>query len=123
MLMLIAAVYLPDIGRGFVKDDFSWIRAARAVIEKPSDLVIPQQAGFYRPLVTASFALDHLVHGWQPRGYGWTNLALYAACAVAIACLGMTLGLSRWAAVVAAFMWAINPHGINMALVWLSGRT
>src|ERR1700736_3676862 len=119
----VLAVYCPDIGRGFVKDDFSWIRAARAGIEKPSDLVIPQQAGFYRPLVTASFALDHLVHRWQPRGYGWTTLALYAACAIAIACLGTTLGLSRWAAVVAAFMWAINPHGINMALVWLSGRT
>jgi len=119
----VLAVYCPDIGRGFVKDDFTWIRAARVGIEKPSDLVIPRQSGFYRPLVTTSFALDHLVHRWQPRGYGWTNLALYAACAVAIACLGMTLGLSTWAAIVAAFIWAINPHGINMALVWLSGRT
>jgi hypothetical protein len=121
--VFVLAVYCPDIGRGFVKDDFSWIRAARAGIEKPSDLVIPQQPGFYRPLVTASFALDHLVHGWLPRGYGWTNLALYAACAVAIAFLAMTLGLSKWEAIVAAFIWAINPHGINMALVWLSGRT
>jgi hypothetical protein len=119
----VLAVYCPDIGRGFVKDDFTWIRAARAGIERPSDLIIPQQSGFYRPLVTASFALDHLVHRWQPRGYGWTNLALYAACAAAIACLGMTMGLSTWEATVAAFMWAINPHGINMALVWLSGRT
>jgi hypothetical protein len=119
----VLAVYCPDIGRGFVKDDFTWIRAARLAMEAPSELVIPQQPGFYRPVVTASFALDHLVHRWQPRGYGWTNLALYAACAIAIACLGMSLGLSKWAAIIAAFMWAINPHGINMALVWLSGRT
>src|SRR5262249_54456455 len=24
---------------------------------------------------------------------------------------------------IASFVWAINPHGINMAVVWLSGRT
>jgi hypothetical protein len=25
--------------------------------------------------------------------------------------------------VLGAFLWAVNPHGINMALLWLSGRT
>jgi hypothetical protein len=50
MLMVIAAVYLPDIGRGFVKDDFGWIRDARAGLSDPMDAL--RQPGFFRPLVT-----------------------------------------------------------------------
>ena len=117
------AVYCPDIGRGFVKDDFTWIRAAKGAIARPSTFLIPSEPGFYRPLVTASFALDYASHRWQPRGYGWTNLALYALCAAAVGVLAVAVGLPEYAAVTAAFLWAVNPHGINMAVLWLSGRT
>ena len=54
MLMVIAAVYLPDVGRGFVKDDFGWIRDARARLSDPLH-ALPHQPGFFRPLVTWSF--------------------------------------------------------------------
>src|SRR5262249_32612928 len=29
----------------------------------------------------------------------------------------------RRACLLAAFIWAVNPHGLNMALLWISGRT
>lgn len=119
----VAAVYCPDIGRGFVKDDFTWIRSARADADRPSALVLPGEPGFYRPLVTASFLADYDLHGWTPRGYGWTNLALYGLCALGVGLLAVALGLPTESAVAAAFLWAVNPHGINMAVVWLSGRT
>ena len=45
------------------------------------------------------------------------------ACACALAALALDLGLSRRAALLAAVLWMINPHGINMAILWLSGRT
>ena len=122
-VLFIAAVYFPDLGRGFVKDDFTWIRAAKAAMAAPSTLALPQDVGFYRPAVTLTFIGDYALHGWHPRGYGWTNLALCALCAAALAGLALSLGLSRWAAGVAAFLWTVNPHGINMAVVWLSGRT
>src|SRR5262249_49948255 len=66
---------------------------------------------------------DTTLYGLAPRGYGFTNLALYVACVTAIVLLGRVLGLSPVAASLAALIWAVNPHGINMALVWISGRT
>jgi hypothetical protein len=122
MLMVIAAVYLPDIGRGFVKDDFGWIRDARAGLSDPLHALL-NEPGFFRPLVTSSFALDYLLYGVNARPYGFTNLALYLTCIAAIWALLREAGPSRTAASVGAFAWALNPHGINMAVVWLSGRT
>ena len=119
----VVAVYCPDLGRGFVKDDFTWIRTARSAITQPSTLILQQDVGFYRPIVTLTFVADYALHGWSSRGYGWTNLALYILCIASIVGLGLSIGLSRWAAAVSGFLWAVNPHGINMALLWLSGRT
>lgn len=118
-----AAVYLPDVGRGFVKDDFGWIEAGRAAIDAPANALLPQTPGFYRPAVTLTFAADYLLHDGRPRGYGFTNLALYLLCIGAIVALGRALRLTAAAAALAAFVWSVNPHGINMALVWISGRT
>src|SRR5207249_197058 len=58
-----------------------------------------------------------------PRGYDATNVLLYFACVAAVWTLCRRLRLTTFAAAVAAFAWSINPHGINMALVWISGRT
>jgi hypothetical protein len=33
------------------------------------------------------------------------------------------LGTGTASAAIGAFAWANNPHGINMSLLWLSGRT
>src|SRR5437764_11933015 len=83
-LLFVAAVYLPDVGRGFVKDDFGWIEAGRAALDAPADALVRTRVGFYRPTVDFSFALDYLAHDIRPRGYGFTNLALYLACIAAL---------------------------------------
>ena len=122
-LLFAAAVYVPDVGRGFVKDDFGWVAAGRAAATSPADALLPDAPGFYRPAVTFTFAIDYLLHDVRPRGYGFTNLALYLLCIGAISCLSRAVGLSSAAATLAAILWAVNPHGINMAVVWISGRT
>jgi hypothetical protein len=122
-LLVTAAVYLPDIGRGFVKDDFRWIRDARAAIAEPSASIFPAMPDFYRPLVTWTFAADYRVHGLTARGYGFTNLGLFLACAIVVWMVLLEAGLTFAGASVGAFAWAMNPHGIAMAIVWLSGRT
>ena len=122
-IVFVVAVYGPDVGRGFIKDDFTWIRTAQSAIARPVTLIRQPEAGFYRPVVTLAFALDYSVSGWGARGYGWTNLSLYVLCAAAVAMLALALGLPPRAALLAAFLWAANPHGINMAILWLSGRT
>jgi hypothetical protein len=115
-------VYIPDIGRGFVKDDFHWIEAGRRVAAHPAALFSAPQ-DFYRPLIAITFAVDARIHGLDPRWYGYENFLLYVACAVALWQLARTAGLAAPAAALAAFVWAINPHGINMAVIWISGRT
>jgi hypothetical protein len=118
-----AVVYLPDVGRGFLKDDFGWIEQGEAAIAHPIRALVPQTPGFYRPLVAFSFAADFLAHRTEPRGYGFSNFVMYLGCIAGIWILCRSLRLSTIAATTAAFTWAVNPHGINMALMWISGRT
>lgn len=122
-ILFVAAVYLPDIGRGFVKDDFGWVEQGRAALARPIDGLFSAPPGFYRPLVTFSFSLDYALHGDRPRMYGFTNLALYLACVVSVCVLLRALSFTFSVAASGALAWAANPHGINMAVVWISGRT
>lgn len=122
-MLFVAAVYFPDVGRGFVKDDFVWVQAGRTALSSFASIARPTEPGFYRPVVGASFAADYALHGLEPRGYGITNLVLYVVCAIAVALLIREVGLSLAGAALGAFAWSINPHGINMAVLWISGRT
>jgi hypothetical protein len=122
-LAALLLTYLPDVGHGFVKDDFAWIRASR--VSAPADLaaLFGRDNGFYRPLVSLSFALDHAAFALRPRAYGLTNLALLLADAALLLALGRALRMPATTALFTAAVWALNPHGIPMAVLWISGRT
>lgn len=115
--------YGPSVPGGFIKDDFGWIYHGR--LHGWSSLVtaFTTNDGFYRPLVRLSFGVTEAIFGSNPIPYALTNLALGLACAGSIFALGRALGLAAWAALLASAVWAFNFHGINMAVVWLSGRT
>ncbi len=119
----VCAAYAPHVGRGFKQDDFGWVAGSRA--RQASDWValFGRNTGFYRPAVAVTFALDEQAFRMNALGYGLTNLALLVACLLAIASLGRSLGLTRGAALAAGACWALNTQGINMAVVWISGRT
>ena len=123
LAIIVAAVYGPDVGRGFSKDDFRWIVASR--VRSAGDLkrLFVDTTGFYRPMVSLSFAANERLGGANPMGYGLTNLALALATAVAIAFLARGLQLPMGACLFAAGVWLMNFHGINMAVLWISGRT
>ncbi|HEX4348297.1 MAG TPA: hypothetical protein VHZ73_12045 [Vicinamibacterales bacterium] len=122
--LFLAAAYARDLGRGFVKDDAPWIQTAMAAIEHPSSAFMVDSSGFFfRPLVTASFAADYTVYGTSARGYGVTNFLLCVCCAGAILWMLLDVGITPAGASAAVLAWAINPHGIGMALLWISGRT
>jgi hypothetical protein len=123
-LTFVCTVYLPDLGRGFVKDDFGWVATGARVMHEPWKAFSLDASGtFYRPLVTLSFAADYALHGLVSRGYGFTNFVLYLGCALAIDLLLLELNVLPLAAAVGTAAWMINPHGIGMAVLWLSGRT
>lgn len=117
-LALILSAYGCDAGHGFVKDDFGWIVSSRDLSN-----LLKAPTGFFRPVVSLSFALDYALFGIRPIGYGLTNLALLLACMVMIAGLLRAMGIRREVAVAGAMVWALNFQGINMAVLWISGRT
>lgn len=90
-----------------------------------SDLarVFATNVGFYRPLVTTSFAIDRAIWDLDPLGYAITNLVLLLADAAILFLLARRLMLPSPAALFAVAAWMFNFHGINMALLWISGRT
>lgn len=122
-LVALLAAYAPDLGRGFVKDDFAWIAGSRIDTSAGLAELFQRDNGFYRPLVSLSFALDERRHGLHPFGYAATNLMLVLLAAVAVTRLARALGLTRGPALAAACLWAFNPHGIGGAVMWISGRT
>src|SRR6266851_7474411 len=79
--------------------------------------------GFFRPIVSLSFAVDQAIFHLAPLAYGLTNLALLFACVGMLYLLFRVLGLRAGVAVGAALVWALNYQGINMAVLWISGRT
>lgn len=123
LLAILIAIYGPGIGKGFVKDDVVWVGANHVTSWSDLHALLFRTDGFYRPAVAATFALDRAVYGLEPFGYGVTNLALLLLGACALAYLAVSLGLRPTMAVVAAGVWALNFHAVNMAVLWLSGRT
>ena len=116
-------VYLPAAGHGFISDDFGWLLHNR--ISTPSDLwrIVRSDNGFYRPVVALSFAANYLTSGLNARAYGLTNVALATLCGVSVYLLCRALNLPRGAATFASALWLLNLHGVNMSILWISGRT
>jgi hypothetical protein len=116
-------IYAASVGHGFVADDFGWILDSRlsGVSQVPS--LFLRSSGFYRPIVGLTFAADYAVFGNHPLGYGLTNLALALACGGLLYLVARALALPRGAAILAVALWLLNPHGINTAILWMSGRT
>ena len=106
-----------------MSDDFRWVRESQFSDVHGILRLFQQQNGFYRPLVAFSFGLNYLFAGARPYAYGATNLGLALLCAILIAVLCRRLRLSRGAAWFAAAVWLLNFHGMNMAVLWISGRT
>ena len=116
-------IYVPDIGHGLVRDDFGWIRHSRLGDGRSVADLLQANVGFYRPLVMVSFAIDYAIWGVRPVGYALTNLVLAVGNAALIFVLARRLTLPPAAALVSAAVWLLNFHGINVSLLWLSGRT
>jgi hypothetical protein len=117
------AVYLANAGHGFLLDDFDWILNSR--VRTLADLagLFGAPSGFYRPVVSVTFAANEWLFGLHPFGYALTNIGLVLACAAAVAWLARGFGLSRGAAALAGALWLLNLHFVRTSVLWISGRT
>ena len=123
LFVAVSAIYLPDVGHGFIRDDVGWV--GRNELRSWSDLreVGSARAGLFRPAVSLSFALERRACGVSPLCYGLTNFLLLIACTGAVVMLARSFGLTAGAALVAGAIWVLNWHGISSAVLWISGRT
>jgi hypothetical protein len=123
LTLWLGVLYLPYVGRGFLKDDFRWIAEGR--IESVDDLfrIVTGNLGFYRPVVTLTFGFDYALYGLHAYGYALTNFGLLVACVWCVRRFALSAGADEGAAAAAAALWALNFHGIGGALLWISGRT
>ena len=115
--------YGPTIAGGFIKDDFAWVYHGHLNGWSSISPAFASPGGFYRPLVQLTFSATEALFGTNPIPYALTNLFLGLGCAASIFALARALGLAAWAALAATAVWAFNFHGINMAILWFSGRT
>ncbi len=135
VVVALAAVvpYLGALGNGFAWDDLSlivrdealasakgvWQRLGQDFFAASRD---PASAGYWRPLVTLSFALDRAIWGLSPRGFHLTNLFLHAICAVLVVVLLRAIAVNLWVATSAGVLFALHPkHAESVAFI--SGRT
>lgn len=124
LLLAFGAVYVPDVGRGFIKDDFEWVAHSRIESLREFGQTFQRApSGFFRPIVSVSFAVDRHICGLNARCYGLTNVLLALGCASGVFALAVALRIPRYAALLTAAVWAFNWHGVNVALMWISGRT
>lgn len=65
--------------------------------------------GTWRPLTTATFALDWRIGGGTPRAFHRTNLGLHVLASVGLLLLLLRLPVSTPAALVAAALFAVHP--------------
>jgi hypothetical protein len=119
----LGVLYLPYVGRGFIKDDFRWITEGRVDAITDVGRILTGNLGFYRPLVTLTFALDHALYGLHAYGYAVTNFVVLIACVWSVRRFALALGTDAVTATAAAALWALNFHGIGGSLLWISGRT
>ena len=107
-----------------MRDDFGWIaHSSVGAWQDVARLFLTAPTGFFRPVVSLSFAANQWACGPWAWCYGMVNFSLAVACAVAVALLARALSLRTGAALLAAALWLFNWHGINMAILWTSGRT
>jgi hypothetical protein len=123
LFVAVCAVYLPDIGHGFIRDDVGWVGHNELSSWSDARDLLNAHAGVFRPAVSLSFAAERRVCGTSPLCYGLTNFTLLIACTAVVIALAGALSLPPGAALAAGAIWMFNWHGISSAVLWISGRT
>jgi Flp pilus assembly protein TadD len=68
----------------------------------------------YRPLTSATYALNHAVGGLAPAGYHLVNVVLHAAVSVVVLSLGLAAGLPLAPAALGALFFAVHPVHVEV---------
>ena len=129
-LGLVALSYAPSFSGPFVWDDHPLIegrfdgRGAGPSLTDAfwHDPLAPEKHGFFRPLTTASYGLDHWLCGGRPDGFHLTNMVAHLAVCALVYALSRRLGAGTAAACAACGLFGVFPR-LTESVSWISGRT
>jgi hypothetical protein len=122
LVPLLACLYLPFIGGGFLTDDFAHVEHLSRIDSAVRIVDSPDAFGFYRPVTQASIALDLALHGSRPARLRAFNVVLHA-CVIGLAFVVARLVLGDpLAASLAALAFAMTPKAPPIAALWISAR-
>ena len=132
LFLLAIAVYANSLAHDFVWDDLAVIRD-NSFLDSPGawwrcfgrdfgmELVHRRPAGYYRPLVTLSFVLNHAGAKQRPFAYHWVNVLLHGLNTVLVFWLVARL-VNRRTGAFAAGLFAAHPiHAESVAFI--AGRS
>jgi tetratricopeptide (TPR) repeat protein len=117
------ATYAGTLGHGFALDDATEVVAnddVRSVAGIPRLFTRGAWAGsgqaapIYRPLTSATYAVNGELGGLDPLGYHAVNVALHVAVTLALLALAFQLGLPAWAAALGALAFAVHPVHVEV---------
>lgn len=117
-LVAVLTVHGPGLNGGFHFDDgHSLLRNPhiRSLANLPGFLTDPTAFSenpayaMYRPVVLATYAVNHAWSGYRARAYLWTNLAVHGLAVMAIYAVARLLGLSLGAALTASLAFGVHP--------------
>ncbi|HEX3726407.1 MAG TPA: hypothetical protein VHV08_09195 [Pirellulales bacterium] len=122
LVVLVACVYAPTLGNGFIWDDDAYVEhnptllslaGLRDIWLKPG--AVPQ----YYPLVHTTFWMEHHLWGLDPFGYHLVNLLLHAVAVLLVWRLLVRLAVpGAW---LAAAIFAVHPVGVE-SVAWITER-
>jgi len=123
LAMLAVLVYVNSLPNGFVFDDVSLITNApriRDLRNIPSILGLTGKKA-YRPLRTASYAVDYFLFGRNPAGYRAVNIALHVVNGWLLFFLLRVLLREPRPALLAAILFVVHPIQTE-SVAYISGR-
>jgi len=124
LLGAVAVIHWPGLETGFLSDDFmilSHLHREGWAGDWTRPFLNLTGVLFYRPVLTGSYALDHLVYGLDPWGFHFTNLLLHLLVTMLILHVGRML-TGRWSVGwIAAALVGLSPLNPN-TVTWIAGR-
>jgi Flp pilus assembly protein TadD len=123
ILLASLVLFVRTVGFGWVFDDQMEIvlnsfthslRHLPAIFSSTAWAGSGMETYLYRPLPTATFALNHLVSGLEPWSFHLVNVLLHALVSLLVFRLGRLWGLSATAAGLGGLLFAVHPVHVEV---------
>ena len=123
LLVAVGVVYVNSLDNEFLFDDIETIVELHRPGAGPFNQIETLLGGrsAYRPVRSASYAMDYAISGLDPWGYHLTNITLHGLSAICVYLIARTLFASPLPALLAALLFAVHPIQTE-SVTYLSGR-